>query len=191
MNMPAPKVFSRLPDASNLRTGGTVEPAQLSYRNGDAPGGMSGFAPHRFTTHTDSPSLSMATPFSAPHVLPAGRFPHGAMVWYGLGRSFVGSTSPCAFALAPHSVMKATVTSVGNLSRFACGIRSLSGFRRPAGVAFGALPVPSGVVRVFRVAAHRARGGHGERRRRLLCHLHQFPGRLGALHPVDEHLEHV
>ena len=39
-------------------TGATFDPAQLSYRNGEAPGGISGFAPHRVTTHTDSPSLS-------------------------------------------------------------------------------------------------------------------------------------
>src|SRR6266702_2248012 len=81
MNMPAPKLFRRLPDESNLRTGARLEPAQLSYWNGEAPGGMSGFAPHRSATQTDSPSLSIATPFSAPHFLPSGSFPHGAMVW--------------------------------------------------------------------------------------------------------------
>src|SRR5882672_5179499 len=93
MNIPAPKLFRRLPDESKLRTGGRVEPAQLSYWNGEAPGGTSGFAPQRFATHTDSPSLSIATPFSAPHVLPSGRFPHGATDWYGLGRSVVGWAS--------------------------------------------------------------------------------------------------
>src|SRR5471030_3028805 len=156
MNMPAPKVFSRLPAESNLSTGGTVEPAQLSYRNGDAPGGMSGFAPHRFTTHTNSPSLSMSTPFSAPHVLPAGSFPHGAMVWYGLGRSLVGSASPCAFALAPHSVIKASVASVGNLSRFACGIQSLPQAARRA--------LPQGLTRRYQTSLPSARARPGLRR---------------------------
>src|SRR4249920_1871363 len=94
MNMPAPKLFRSLPDESNFMTGATSEPAQLSYANGDSPGGVSGFAPHRFATQTDFPSLSIATALSAPHVLPAGRSPHGATVWYGLGRSFVGGRSP-------------------------------------------------------------------------------------------------
>ena len=45
--MPAPKLFIRLPDESNFKTGERVEPAQLSYWNADAPGGVSGFAPQR------------------------------------------------------------------------------------------------------------------------------------------------
>src|SRR5438552_14139088 len=93
MNIPDPKLLRRFPDESNLSTGGSEEPAQLSYWNGDAPGGTSGFAPHRFATHTDSPSLSIATPFRAPHVLPSRRFPHGAMDSYGLGRSLEGWAS--------------------------------------------------------------------------------------------------
>src|SRR6266849_1579262 len=127
MNIPAPKLFRRLPDESNLSTGGRLEPAQLSYWNGEAPGGMSGFAPHRSATQTDSPSLSIATPFSAPHFLPAGSFPHGAVVWYGLGRSLVGWTSamvryglvgwtsPTLVAQAPHTIIAAIVTSTKNL----------------------------------------------------------------------------
>src|SRR5438445_9809613 len=122
MNIPAPKLFRRLPDESNLSTGGRLEPAQLSYWNGEAPGGMSGFAPHRSATQTDSPSLSIATPFSAPHFLPSGRFPQGARVLYGLGRSLVGWTSTRVWygtvvAQAPHSITAANVTSSNNLSR--------------------------------------------------------------------------
>jgi hypothetical protein len=79
-----------LPAASNLSTGGAFDPAQLSYVYGDAPGGVFGFAPHRVATQTDSPSLSIATAFSAPQVQPGGRFPHGAVVAYGLGRSLFG-----------------------------------------------------------------------------------------------------
>src|SRR5882672_10112698 len=93
MNIPAPKLFNSLPEESNFSTAGTGEPAQLSYVNAEAPGGTSGFAPHRSATHTDSPSLSIATPFSAPHFLPSGRFPHGVIDWYGLGRSVVGWAS--------------------------------------------------------------------------------------------------
>src|SRR6266436_2945060 len=115
--MPAPKLFSRLPDESNLRTGGRVEPAQLSYWNADAPGGVSGFAPHRSATQTDSPSLSIATAFSAPHVLPCGSFPHGAVLWYGLGRSLVGWPSPWLNAPTPKSAIAATVASILNFTR--------------------------------------------------------------------------
>jgi hypothetical protein len=97
-NVPAPKLFARLPDASNLRTGGRGEPAQLSYWNADAPGGVSGLAPHRSATQTDSPSLSIVTALSAPHFLPSGSFPQGAVVWYGLGRSFVSCASSCVCA---------------------------------------------------------------------------------------------
>src|SRR5262249_22234214 len=78
INMPAPKLFTRFPDESNFRIGGTVEPAQLSYWNGEAPGGVSGFAPHRSATQTDSPSLSIVTAFSAPHILPSGSLPQGS-----------------------------------------------------------------------------------------------------------------
>src|SRR5215510_661604 len=90
INIPVPKLFTRLPDESNFRTGGRVEPAQLSYWNADAPGGVSGFAPHRSATQMDSPSRSMSTALRAPQVLPSGSFAHGAMDWYGLGRSLVG-----------------------------------------------------------------------------------------------------
>src|SRR4029434_4811578 len=104
--MPAPKLFTRLPDESNLRIGGRVEPAQLSYWKADAPGGVCGFAPRRRAPHTDCPSLSIATAFSAPHVLPSGSFPHGAVVWYGLGRSLVGRSSSRVEAPATHTVSR-------------------------------------------------------------------------------------
>src|SRR5258708_6646672 len=109
--MPAPKLFRSFPDESNFMIGATVEPAQLSYVYGDSPGGMSGFAPHRLATQTDSPSLSIATAFSAPQVLPSGSSPHGAIVWYGLGRSFVGWGSPSPYALARYNVIAATITT--------------------------------------------------------------------------------
>src|SRR6266852_4875020 len=132
MNIPAPKLFSRLPDESNLRTGATLEPAQLSYWNGEAPGGTSGFAPHRSATQTDSPSLSIATPFRAPHFLPSGRFPHGATVWYRLGRSLLGWTSAMVWygtvvAQAPHRVPTAIITSRNNLNRYADAIADAIG----------------------------------------------------------------
>jgi len=79
--MPAPKLFRRLPAASNFITGASFDPAQLSYATGETPGGTSGFAPQRSATHTDMPSLSMATPFNAPHFRPSAGLPHGAVVW--------------------------------------------------------------------------------------------------------------
>src|SRR3954464_9380972 len=92
---PAPKLFTMLPSGSSLCTGAQLDPAQLSYGNADSPGGTSGFAPQRSTTQSERPSLSTATPFSAPHFCPSGSLPHGAMLRYGLGRSFVGV---CAYA---------------------------------------------------------------------------------------------
>src|SRR5947208_15678431 len=85
---------------------------------------MSGFALHRSATQTDSPSLSIATPFRAPHFLPSGRFPHGAMDWYRLGRSLVGWESGTdwygtAMAKAPYSVTAAIATRPNNLKRTA------------------------------------------------------------------------
>src|SRR5512147_231662 len=111
--MTAPKLRKRLPDASNLSTGGSVELAQLSYMNGEAPGGVSGLAPHRSATHSDCPSLSMPTAFSAPHFLPSGSLPHGAMVRYGLGRSLVGATSPAKAGSASSSDAAASARSSG------------------------------------------------------------------------------
>src|SRR5262245_38401535 len=105
MNRSAPKLCRRLPRASSFSTGATFEPAQLSYMNGEAPGGMSGLAPQRVATHTDSPSLSIATAFSAPHVRSRGRFPQGAVVVYGLGRSLLGGGSCSACSAHVHQLM--------------------------------------------------------------------------------------
>src|SRR5437867_8259488 len=117
MNIPAPKLFRRFPDESSLSTGGRVEPAQLSYWNGEAPGGISGFALHRSATQTDSPSLSIATPFRAPHFLPSGRFPHGAIDWYGLGRSLVGGTSETdSYATRPAQAPKRVVAAIAAIT---------------------------------------------------------------------------
>ena len=116
MNMPAPKLFSSFPDESNFMTGATVEPAQLSYANGDSPGGVSGFAPHRFATQTDSPSLSIATAFSAPHVLPREDFPKARWSCTGWeGRLSAGSALPVCVAAAQRHCGNylRSVTSIG------------------------------------------------------------------------------
>src|SRR4030095_10268578 len=54
-NMPAPQLRTRLPFLSNFMTGATADPAQLSYWNGEAPGGVSGFDPHRLPPPTAPP----------------------------------------------------------------------------------------------------------------------------------------
>src|SRR6185295_3271224 len=114
MNMRAPKLASNLPDASNLSTAGSFEPAQLSNWKGLPPGGTSGFAPQRSATHTETPSRSMSTPFRAPHFLPSGKSPQGAMLRYGLGRSFNGFISPPVMESAAHR------TSAAEAARSVC-----------------------------------------------------------------------
>src|SRR3954471_17953430 len=89
-----------LPCSSSLWTGAQLEPAQVSNWKADWPGGTSGLAPQRSTTQSDLPSLSTATPFSAPHLKPSGSLPQGAMVLYGFGRSFVGVASRFDFGLS-------------------------------------------------------------------------------------------
>src|SRR6185295_14150775 len=110
-NRPAPKLFTMLPSGSILCTGAQLEPAQLSYWKGDAPGGTSGLAPQRSTTQSERPSLSTATAFSAPHLCPSGSFPHGATLRYGLGRSLVGVPSHFHAGLAqPASAIDTTIS---------------------------------------------------------------------------------
>src|SRR5215831_1514711 len=82
---PAPKLLIMLPSGSSLCTGAQSEPAQVSYRYADSPGGTSGLAPQRSATQSDWPSLSTATAFSAPQACPSGSFPQGAIVLKGLG----------------------------------------------------------------------------------------------------------
>jgi hypothetical protein len=72
-NSPSPKAFTSVPDESNLRIGGKLDPSQA---NG-APGFMSdggANAPHRSATQTLVPSTSMSTPLVEPHSRPAGIF---------------------------------------------------------------------------------------------------------------------
>jgi hypothetical protein len=62
-----------VPDESNLRIGGKLDPSQA---NG-VPGFMSdggANAPHRSATQTLVPSTSMSTPLVEPHARPAGIF---------------------------------------------------------------------------------------------------------------------
>ena len=57
--VPAPKLFTSVPEASNFRMESSFESRHE-------------FAPHRSPTQIDLPSLSTATAFVEPHVRPAG-----------------------------------------------------------------------------------------------------------------------
>jgi hypothetical protein len=58
-NMPAPKLLTALPDASNFTIGDTFDPTQS-------------FAPHRSNTHTLAPSGSIVIPAVDPTFRPSG-----------------------------------------------------------------------------------------------------------------------
>src|SRR5262249_10527436 len=109
-NMPSPKLFTSLPDASNLRTVGKFEPEQV-------------FAPHLSATQMDLPSGSISTALVAPHVLPSGIFAQFSTVSYGLGRSLTGWTLPWAYAPPANIAIAATMTGASmSLTRFECDI---------------------------------------------------------------------
>src|SRR5215471_83831 len=114
-NKPAPKLLTILPSRSSLCTGAQSEPAQLSYRKGDSPGGASGFAPQRSATHSAWPSASTATALSAPQAWPSGSLPQGAIVLKGLGRSLVGVESRLETRPGPAQPMSAASTVGVNL----------------------------------------------------------------------------
>src|ERR1019366_9551690 len=84
--MPAPKLFSSLPEESNSRMGARSNPAQV-------------FAPHRSATQM-LPCRSTSTPAAAPQVLPSGSLAQFSMVRYGLGRELLGVESEGACARA-------------------------------------------------------------------------------------------
>src|ERR1700677_574056 len=97
---PSPKAFTSLPEASNLRTGGSFLPAQL-------------LTPQRSATQILLPSRSTSTALVDPHILPSGSFAQFSMVTYGLGCEF-GVASVCAQAKA--AIQRAELTS--SVTRF-------------------------------------------------------------------------
>src|SRR6266446_2080736 len=78
-NMPPPKLLSNLPDASNFRIDGRLDPAHE-------------LAPQRSATHT-FPSRSISTALVDPHVL-SESLNQFSTVRYGLGKS------ACAYPIA-------------------------------------------------------------------------------------------
>src|SRR5260370_35126971 len=91
---PAPKLFTNLPDESNLRTGSRSDPSQLKGTPGciwDA--GTKPCAPQRSSTHTLDPSGSISTALVDPQMRPGGSFPHPSIQRTGLGPPFVVITA--------------------------------------------------------------------------------------------------
>src|SRR5579863_6908436 len=93
-NMPAPKLFSSLPEVSNSRIGASFEPAQE-------------LAPHRSATQIWS-WASTSTPAVDPHVRPSGSLAQSEMVRYGLGCA-LGSLEPTATATAAKRIGPASI----------------------------------------------------------------------------------
>src|SRR4029453_1942000 len=91
--MPAPKLLTSLPLASNLSTGssGDILPDASAHL----------FSPQRSPTQIDMPSLSTSTALVEPHLRPSGSFSGSLIVSYGLGSSLVGVAVFCAKATAP------------------------------------------------------------------------------------------
>src|ERR1700704_4440297 len=83
--MPAPKLFTSLPDASNLRIGSTLGESRHAL-----------LPPHRSATQMLLPSLSISTALSDPHFRPSGSCAQFSTVRYGLGASLVGAGLGCA-----------------------------------------------------------------------------------------------
>src|SRR5690348_11949763 len=88
-NMPSPKLLSNLPDASNFRIDGRLDPAHE-------------LAPHRSATHR-LPSRSTSTALVDPHILPSGSLNQLSTVRYGLGKS------ACAYPMATPARQAITV----------------------------------------------------------------------------------
>src|SRR5262245_43000690 len=109
-NIPSPKLFTSLPDASNLRTVGKFDPAQV-------------FAPHLSATQMDLPSRSISTALVAPHVRPVGIFAQFSTVANGLGGALTGWILPWVHALPANIAIVAMIAGVSmNLTRPECDI---------------------------------------------------------------------
>src|SRR5215471_20753121 len=107
MNMPAPKLFTSLPDSSNLRIGSRLDPSQAKGSPGFyCVGGAN--VPQRSATHTLVPSGSISTPEVEPQVRPSGNLAQLSIVRYGLGAEFVGVP---VSAIAPPIASTATKPS--------------------------------------------------------------------------------
>src|SRR5262249_11772337 len=104
---PAPKLFTKLPEASNFRIGGNGESEQANGRPGFIIDGGAN-EPQRSATQTLTPSRSMSTAFVEPQVRPSGNLAQFSIARYGLGAELVW-TIACAAALSTSSTA-ATVT---------------------------------------------------------------------------------
>src|SRR5262245_8751715 len=111
MNILAPELATRRPDASNVWMGAKLEAEQSSA------------VAQRSNTQTLFPSRSMSTPTAAPHLRPSASFAHPSSTRYGLGAPF-GSTVPWArIPLTSAAAIAATMpTPISHLILIACRI---------------------------------------------------------------------
>src|SRR5262245_31857476 len=116
--IPAPKLFTSLPEASNLSTESSGDIAPVA-------GSAQLFTPQRSPTQIDRPSLSISTALVDPHVRPAGSWKMFVPGWYGFGRSLVG----CCGKRTP-----ATAASTA-INDFACDITIASDTSRDCRIA--------------------------------------------------------
>src|SRR5712691_5481998 len=106
--MPAPKLATSLPVASNFWIGARLEPEQSSA------------VAQRSKTHTLLPSRSMSTPIAAPHLRPAGSLAQPTSSRYGLGAA-LGSAPPCAWGRSSDNMNDAMMaTASAQLIARAC-----------------------------------------------------------------------
>src|SRR5215471_16757601 len=99
INMPEPKLLTRLPEGSNLSTGSSVLPAQL-------------LAPHRSATQMLLPSRSISTALVDPHILASGSFAQFSIVRYGLGYEFCAERVVARTASTPIVLIFASRSSL-------------------------------------------------------------------------------
>src|SRR5438093_8704569 len=105
-NMPAPKLFSSLPDESNSRMGSTVGESRHAL-----------LPPHRSATQILLPSLSISTALSDPHIRPAGSFAQFSTGRYGFGASLAGDEADWAASRAA-TTTAARITATCGRVRF-------------------------------------------------------------------------
>src|SRR5688500_5436834 len=100
--MPAPKLLTSLPEASNFRIGSTFPSKQLCVRS------RALVAPQRSPTQSLAPPLSASTPLTAPHIRPSGNIAQPSIIRYGLAYEF-GSALVWTQARAPVSAPATTI----------------------------------------------------------------------------------
>src|SRR5687768_17316381 len=105
--MPAPRLFTTVPEASNFTSGAVLEPLQVVLA-------------HRSNAQMLRPSRST----SIPAVPPSFR-PSGILKWFGSSRYGFGYDSDCISAVGAASAVATTTAAVPSVTRSACDIAAL------------------------------------------------------------------